>query len=230
MALGLGHMLGIRFRENFDCPYRSLSVTEFWRRWHISLSTWMKEYLYLPLGGNRVGRARMYLNLWIVFLISGLWHGANWTFLIWGAYHGTFLVLEKLFALRLSERWPKPLRVGLTFVVVCVGWVFFRAPDLVHALRFIGRLFALTQYSPTAATFVTGELLTHRALLALCIAAVLSFLPVFHIGEVISQQFEVGPSSRWAIGLSYACALACLLLSSASLANSGYNPFIYFRF
>jgi alginate O-acetyltransferase complex protein AlgI len=230
MALGLGHMLGIRFRENFDCPYRSESVTEFWRRWHISLSTWMKEYLYLPLGGNRVSRLRMYLNLWVVFLVSGLWHGANWTFVVWGAYHGTFLVLEKLFALRLFSRFPRVIRVATTFVVVAVGWVFFRAPNLAYALHFLGRLLAVAHYGPTAETPLTGELLTNRAALALAVAVFSSVLLLSKFGETFSRRFESGPVTLWATGLSYAGALLCLLLSCASLANASYNPFIYFRF
>jgi alginate O-acetyltransferase complex protein AlgI len=223
-------MLGIRFRENFDCPYRSESVTEFWRRWHISLSTWMKEYLYVPLGGNRVSPARMYLNLWIVFLVSGLWHGANWTFLVWGAYHGTFLVLEKLFALRLAARLPRVLRVFVTFVIVAVGWVFFRAADLRYALRFLARLSGLSQFSPAADTPLTAELLTNRGSVALFVAIGVCVFSVSRLGETVSKRFETGPLGSWATGLSYAGAVVCLLLSCASLANSSYNPFIYFRF
>jgi alginate O-acetyltransferase complex protein AlgI len=230
MALGLGHLLGITFRENFDCPYRSLSITEFWRRWHISLSTWMKEYLYVPLGGNRVGNARTYVNLWIVFLVSGLWHGANWTFIVWGIYHGTFLVIDRLFALRVFERWPRPIRVAMTFVVVAVGWVFFRAPDLGYALKFLGRLSGLTRFAHTAQTPLTVEIFTNRALVALVAAAFISFLPVSKLGEMLAKRFESAPSSRWASGVIYLAATVCLLLSCASLANSGYNPFIYFRF
>jgi len=230
MALGLGHMLGIRFRENFDCPYRSESITEFWRRWHISLSTWMKEYLYVPLGGNRVSPARMYLNLWIVFLVSGLWHGANWTFLVWGAYHGTFLVLEKLFALRLAARLPRVLRVLVTFVIVAVGWVFFRAADLGYALRFLARLSGLSHFSPAADTPLTAELLTNRGCVALAVAVCVSFFSGSKLGETLSKRFETGPVGNWGRGLSYAGAVLCLLFSCASLANSSYNPFIYFRF
>jgi alginate O-acetyltransferase complex protein AlgI len=230
MALGLGHMLGMSFKENFDCPYRSRSITEFWRRWHMSLSSWMKEYLYVPLGGNRVSTGRTYLNLWVVFLISGFWHGANWTFVVWGAYHGTFLVLEKRFALRITERWPVLVRVPLTFGIVAVGWVFFRAPDLGYALRFLGRLTALTAHAPNASSPLTAELLTNRAAFALGLAACLSFLPVSTLGAELSRRFEVGPVSSWGTTLSYLGALLVLLLSCASLANSGYNPFIYFRF
>lgn len=230
MALGLGHMLGIRFRENFDCPYRPESITEFWRRWHISPSTWMKEYLYVPLGGNRVSAGRTYLNLWIVFLVSGLWHGANWTFVVWGAYHGTFLVLEKLFALRLAERVPRVLRVLSTFVIVCVGWVFFRAASLGYAWRFLARLSGLSAFQPSAHSPLTAELLTNRGAVALAIACGLSFFPATSSGETLSKRFEKQPNKSWAAACIYAGAILCLLLSSASLANSSYNPFIYFRF
>jgi len=126
MAIGLGRMMGFELLENFNCPYIAGSFTEFWRRWHISLSNFMREYLYIPLGGNRVPWYRVYLNLWIVFLLCGLWHGANWTFVAWGAYHGLFLSLDKLFSRWTAWRLPRVLAVPLTFLLVTVGWVFFR--------------------------------------------------------------------------------------------------------
>ena len=230
MALGLGHMMGISFRENFDCPYRSLSITEFWRRWHISLSSWMKEYLYVPLGGNRVSTARMYCNLWIVFLLSGLWHGANWTFIVWGIFHGSFLVIDKLFWLRVSERAPKVLRAALTFFIVLIGWVFFRSPDLDFAMQFLGRMFAVTPRIPATASLLTAELLNNRAVVSLCLAALISFAPVFAWGIALSKRFERLDVSWKGQGTRYATALLCLFLCGASLANSAYNPFIYFRF
>jgi alginate O-acetyltransferase complex protein AlgI len=230
MALGLGHMLGIRFKENFDCPYRSLSITEFWRRWHISLSSWMKEYLYVPLGGNRAGAARTYLNLWIVFLLSGLWHGANWTFVIWGMYHGTWLVTERLFWLRIAERLPKLVRAASSFVIVAIGWVFFRAPTLGYAAKLIGRMLGASAYHPDPATPLLAELITNRALVALCVAAVLSFAPLFELGAAVSRHFEAPQAGAAAAGLRYVGAFLCLFFACAALANSSYNPFIYFRF
>jgi alginate O-acetyltransferase complex protein AlgI len=230
MALGLGHMAGIRFRENFDCPYASLSVTEFWRRWHISLSSWMKEYLYIPLGGNRRGSVRTYANLWVVFLISGLWHGANWTFVVWGAYHGSFLVLEKLFALRLMERWPKILRAAYTFTAVLVGWVFFRAASLGHAFHVLGRLSGLAAFHRDKTTLLLGEVLSNRGKVALVLALVLAFAPLHPAVARLSARYEAPTTNTWSTGLRYAGALACLALASLSLANSTYNPFIYFRF
>jgi len=230
MALGLGQLFGLRFRENFDCPYRSLSVTEFWRRWHISLSSWMKEYLYVPLGGNRKGAARTHLNLWIVFLLSGLWHGANWTFLVWGAYHGTFLVAERLFLTKNAERLPRVLRAGVTFLIVAVGWVFFRAPDLHAAGSLIGRLFAFSRYRPDSHSPLFVELLGNRAAVALVAAAILSFAPIFERGARVARRFENESVDRTQSGLRFVLAFGCLALACASLANSSYNPFIYFRF
>jgi alginate O-acetyltransferase complex protein AlgI len=135
MAVGLGAMLGFHFKENFDHPYISKSITEFWRRWHISLSTWLRDYLYVPLGGNRKGRARTYVNLAVTMLLGGLWHGANWTFVIWGAWHGAILALERRFGHDVNGRPPR-LGIPLTLVLVMLGWVMFRAPDVGTAWGF----------------------------------------------------------------------------------------------
>src|SRR5262249_50292078 len=127
MAIGLGRMLGFRFLENFDHPYASRSVTEFWRRWHISLSNWYRDYLYIPLGGNRLGAGRTYANLLVVFFLCGLWHGASWNFIVWGFVHGAFLVLERAGLAKRLVTWPKIAGRAYTLVVVMVAWVFFRA-------------------------------------------------------------------------------------------------------
>jgi alginate O-acetyltransferase complex protein AlgI len=133
MAIGLAKMFGFEFRENFNYPYTAGSVTEFWRRWHISLSTWFRDYLYVPLGGNRQGRGRMYFNLVTIFFLCGLWHGASWTFILWGLYHGSFLVFERMGTGRwLKETWA-PIRHAYTLLVVMVGWVFFKAATLKQA-------------------------------------------------------------------------------------------------
>jgi alginate O-acetyltransferase complex protein AlgI len=229
MALGLGYMLGIRFRENFDCPYVSSSVTEFWRRWHISLSSWMKEYLYVPLGGNRVSLARTYVNLWVVFLLSGLWHGASWTFVIWGAWHGTFLVLERL-GQRTRLLLPRALGTAFTFLTVMIGWSFFRSADLGSAARLLGRMAGVTHYVVTPESPITAELISSRGVAALVAAAFVSFVPWFAFGKRLARTFEEPQIRLGGASLRYASALFCLLLSCSSLANSGYNPFIYFRF
>jgi alginate O-acetyltransferase complex protein AlgI len=130
MAIGIARTMGFRLMENFNKPYISIGFADFWRRWHISLSSWIREYLYIPLGGDRVSSIRTYINLWICFLASGLWHGAAWTFVVWGAYHGLFLTLDRLFMRRALLRMPRGVAIGLTFVLVTIGWAIFRAPDL----------------------------------------------------------------------------------------------------
>ena len=143
MAIGLCQIMGFRIPENFNNPYTSGSITEFWRRWHITLGAWMRNYLYIPLGGNRVNsKWRLYFNLWLVFLLSGLWHGAAWTFVFWGAYNGIFLVIERLFLLKYIEKLNRWVRVLYAFPVVVVGWVFFRAEHLHNAFVMVGRMFA----------------------------------------------------------------------------------------
>ncbi len=144
MAIGLGLMLGFVFPKNFDSPYLSRSITEFWRRWHISLSSWLRDYLYVPLGGNRKGRARTYVNLSIVMLLGGLWHGSSWNFVVWGAIHGTVLSLERAFGKdALYRRLPDALKVALTFFIVLISWVFFRAETLAQAVRYLGAMFGM---------------------------------------------------------------------------------------
>ena len=137
MAIGLARMFGFRLRENFDMPYIACSMTEFWRRWHISLTSWIREYLYIALGGNRVAAWRVYFNLWVCFLASGLWHGAAWTYVIWGAYNGLFLVLDRLFLLRWLEQLPRGVANAVTLAIVMVGWVVFRADSMGQAGVFL---------------------------------------------------------------------------------------------
>jgi alginate O-acetyltransferase complex protein AlgI len=141
IAIGLGLMIGFHFPVNFDGPYRATSITDFWRRWHISLSTWLRDYLYVPLGGNRKGAARTYVNLALVMLLGGLWHGANWTFVAWGAWHGLWLIIERAFGRR---PWPfaasRAVQAATTFVLVLIGWVFFRAADLGDAFRYLASM------------------------------------------------------------------------------------------
>ncbi|HEY6000019.1 MAG TPA: MBOAT family protein, partial [bacterium] len=177
MALGIGRMLGFEFVENFDNPYTARSFTDFWRRWHISLSAWMREYLYIPLGGNRVGPLRQYVNLWIVFLLSGFWHGASWNFVAWGGWHGLFLTVDKL-AARSARRPPRWLAVPLTFLLVALGWVLFRAPSLAHALAYWRRLFDPAAFGAAQAAVPLGEFIGNRAWAMLAVAAALSFGPL----------------------------------------------------
>lgn len=216
MAIGLGRMVGFEFMENFDRPYRARDFMDFWRRWHISLSSWMREYLYVPLGGNRKGAARTYLNLWLVFLFSGFWHGASWSFVLWGAYHGLFISLHKAAKDRKLPELPGVLAIPLNFLLVCLGWVLFRAETLPAALAYYRALFAfdagpLVQVRPDAQAWT---------IFAVAMAAV--FLPGRHL-----DRLSPGAGFVW---LRFATAMVLLILSAAALANSGFNPFIYFRF
>ena len=161
MAIGLALMMGLKFPENFNLPYTAKSITEFWRRWHITLGSFMKDYLYIPLGGNRVGKRKMYFNLWIVFLISGLWHGASWNFVAWGAFHGLFLVLDKMFLLKVLDKMGGFFANLLTFIIVMIGWVLFRSDSLDFAFVYIGKMFSFTGgnlFLPNPAFMRTGRL------------------------------------------------------------------------
>jgi len=141
MAIGLGKMFGFDLLENFNFPYIARSIQEFWRRWHISLSTWFRDYLYIPLGGNRVGKHRVYFNLFIVFLLTGFWHGASWNFIVWGLFHGLFLIIERVGFGKFLEKLWSPIRHFYTLFVVLISWVFFRADDLPYALSYLKTMF-----------------------------------------------------------------------------------------
>jgi alginate O-acetyltransferase complex protein AlgI len=224
MAIGLGKMLGFKFPENFDNPYTSQSITEFWRRWHMTLGSWMKNYLYIPLGGNKVqNKMRLYFNLWLVFLASGFWHGASWTFIIWGIYHGFFLVLERVFLLKTFEKIGKFLSTVITFFIVGVGWIFFRADTVRQALSFTGKLFSFqftgVRYYPN------GEFVFY-----LLLAIFFSFSTSFRWGRRLQQKVYF--SEYGVIGYSTGTLLSCVLfvLALAAIASGEVNPFIYFRF
>ena len=212
MAIGLGKMLGFSFQENFRYPSVSLSVKEFWRRWHLSLSTWFRDYLYIPLGGSRRGKGRTLLNLLIVFALCGLWHGANWTFLLWGLWHGLFLCLERLsFMKKLQEALPKWVRWCYTALVVLLGWVLFRADSLALALQYAGNLFSLEGVW-------ISEVLTVQSGAAL-LAGIVCCLP---LPRPRQNALTETVYTLIALALLAACALC--------LAGGTYNPFIYFRF
>ena len=219
MAIGMGRMFGFTFEENFREPYLADSVTDFWRRWHISLSSWFREYVYIPLGGNRRGTARQIFNLMAVWLLTGLWHGAAWNFVLWGGYYGVLLVLEKHVLHRALERMPRALRRAGTLLLVLLGWILFR----VETLDALGRVFAgLGSFGGSGAFFrAHGEAL--RALAVLPVAAA-GCLP---LGRRLKARWGSRPWYAWA---GYAWALAVWGLSLAMLLGESYNPFIYFRF
>ena len=222
MAIGLGKMMGFKFPENFNDPYTSRSVTEFWKRWHMTLGNFIMNYLYIPLGGNRKGKGRMYLNLWLCFLLSGLWHGASWTFVLWGAFHGLFICADKLFLkdlLKKAGKWPA---VILTFFVVNMGWVLFRVDTAADAGGFYQALFAfkggLTQPADLLFWFTFG------------LAVVFSFLTLFKGGQRLQDTIFADHYSKGLSWTMFAICLVLLILSAGSLCVSDFNPFIYFRF
>ena len=226
MAIGLGRMMGIEFLENFNRPYISRSITEFWRRWHISLSNWMREYLYIPLGGNRKGVARTYFNLWLVFLISGFWHGAAWNFVAWGAFHGFFLCLDKLFKGTRISRAPAWAGIPVTFVLVLFSWVLFRAESLTQAVAYMGRMLDVAGSAGAPPAFEFG--LRHQAMLAA--AAALCFGPAVKARTFDFMRLDPANATAGQAAARFAAALVLLIWSASVLATSQFNPFIYFRF
>ena len=224
MAIGMGRMLGFRFSENFNYPYVALSVRDFWHRWHISLSTWFRDYVYIPLGGNRKGALRTLLNLLIVFALCGFWHGASWNFLLWGLYYGLFLCLERLPFWRRMEKLPKLLRWLLTGAVVLVGWVLFQDIGLDKSLAMIGIMFG----APCTPAFPVVSLFTwKRALVLGC--AVVGMFPLLPFLKARTQNLTGVPAALIR-GLAAVCLLALLALCTQQLVSNTYNPFIYFRF
>ena len=214
MAIGLGSMLGFHWKENFDYPYTSLSIQEFWRRWHISLSSWFKNYVYIPLGGNRRGQARTCLNLLIVFLLTGIWHGANFTFIIWGLMYAVLLVAERLFLGRLLQRNPlKILNWVYTMFFVMTGWVFFRSDSLVVAKHYLEQLF-----SPGTSQYSVLSYLSMQVLLALF----LGLLGAGFMQRVLKKTTKIFDS--------FALQMVVLAASMLSVIAGTYNPFIYFQF
>ena len=217
MARGLGRMLGFEFLVNFDYPYISKSVTEFWRRWHISLSTWFREYVYIPLGGNRKGLPRQIINLLIVWMLTGLWHGANWNFLLWGLFYGVILIFEKTVLLKVLKKAPAAVGHIYTLFVVMLGWVLFYFEDMSALGGFFGRLFTPSAGDSAALNTILGYL---PLMLAACAAAT----------PLGARCYEKMREKAWGRGLSVAIAGVLLLLSVAALVSQSYNPFIYFRF
>ena len=221
MAIGLGKMFGFRFLPNFDYPYISLSITEFWRRWHISLGQWFRKYVYIPLGGNRKGLKRQLLNILIVWSLSGLWHGAGWNFLIWGVYYAFLLILEKLFFLKAMERAPKSLRHLTTMLLVSYGWLLFSATSFREAADMTAKLFSFGASSGHAVHTILAylPLLFMAGLLATPMPKQL-YLRAYH-----RMDGRKGQGLLSLLGL-----LLIFLLCVADLAAQSYNPFIYFRF
>ncbi len=218
MAIGLGRMLGFEFLENFNYPYISKSVTEFWRRWHISLGTWFRDYVYIPLGGNRKGPWRQIFNLLIVWALTGFWHGANWTFLCWGLYYALFLIIEKLFLLKHLDKVPVLATVYTLFVAVC-GWVLFDLPSIGAAAVYYRSMFGFAAGGFKSA----NDLFNLREYAVVFIVCILACLP---LGKKLYDRLS-GRLKAW---LTPVMIAVVLILSTAYLVNATYNPFLYFRF
>jgi len=222
MAIGLGSIFGFKFLENFNYPYISKSITEFWRRWHISLSSWFKNYLYIPLGGSRQGNLRTVLNLWIVFLATGIWHGASWTFVVWGLWHGLFSVVEKVTGWHKKEgRWIACLQHLYALLVILIGWVLFRADNLSYAVDYVRNMFCLLEHQPPVFSD-TSYFIKNAEIIAL-VAAVLCAVPLF-------RNWALRPKNKYCHLALNIWLTILFILSIASIAASTYNPFIYFRF
>jgi len=222
MAIGLGRMMGFKFPENFNNPYVSQNITEFWRRWHITLGRFMRDYLYIPLGGNKVSIKRMYFNLAFVFIVSGFWHGAAWNFIIWGAFHGLFLILDRLFLLNFYSRIGKYPSIFITFFLTIIGWVIFRATTLDQVGYYIKALFKFNY---------TEYYLDQRFYYIMAIAIVFSFFTIVKKGLKIESFIFYQETLSTKHAITYGIlVLVLLVLSVMSIVSSGFNPFIYFRF
>ena len=225
MAIGLGGMFGFRFLENFNYPYISQSMQEFWRRWHISVSTWFKEYLYIPLGGNRKGKVRTAVNKLIVFFCTGLWHGASLNFIVWGLLNGAFMMLESYKVLSPSE-WKRPARHIYTMLVTILAFVFFRADTLGEACRFIGKMFVPSASVQQNAVFM--KQLTPMYIAMFVLAVIFSMPVVKTVKNKLTKNGEKTAAAPEA--LSYIVSLGLLAVCIITLSSASYNPFIYFRF
>ncbi|KAA5829583.1 MBOAT family protein [Saccharopolyspora hirsuta] len=225
MAIGLGRMLGFRLPENFARPYSSVTVTEFWRRWHMSLSRWFRDYVYIPLGGNRGGQARTYRNLAIIFVLTGFWHGAAWTYLVWGLFHGLLLVVERAFgwAHAPTDRRARLARRALTMLLVVIGWVFFRAPDLSSAFAMLGHMLVPDL---DGLTDIVAASVTNQRVVFLLLALVVVFLPA----NAGTGPFLESVRTRQAYALRIAVLTAGLGYSGLLVATGSFSPFLYYQF
>jgi alginate O-acetyltransferase complex protein AlgI len=220
MAVGLGRMLGFEFPRNFDAPYRSESITDLWRRWHISLSSVLRDYLYYSLGGNRKGEGRTYFNLAVVMLLGGLWHGAKWTFVVWGAFHGLLLVLERWHGKQSLYSWlPKPGRIGVTFLLMLFSWVLFRADNMTAALEYFRAMFGLSPAGDLA-PLLGAVIYTPYHMLVMAICAFLVFQPLQ------AHDWALSPVT-WP---RTAMVVPLFVFALAAMYSQAFNPFLYFQF
>lgn len=229
MAIGLAGLFGITFAENFNYPYAAQSVTDFWRRWHMTLSQWFRDYVYIPLGGNRRGPIRTYFNLCVVFLLCGLWHGASWTFIVWGAYHGLFLALERAGLGRLIEERSRFIRHFYTLLAVMVGWVFFRSDSSAQAQAFLGAMFGLGAFSSVVYPLT---IYIDPMLITVMVVSIAVSLPLTGIAIRGSVAVESAVWLRIALAGMGRMAAVCslIIVCGVRIVGGSHNPFIYFRF
>lgn len=222
MAIGLGRMFGFEFKENFNYPYLSSSVQEFWRRWHMSLSTWFKEYVYIPLGGNRKGNMRTYFNIFIVFLLTGVWHGANFTFIVWGLMYAVLQILERLFLKRILDKNPiKLFNHMYTMLAVIIGWVYFRSETIMQANEYIVQMFSFETSNNSVLSFLSMKVLVLFVVAILC-GGILQ--------KVLGGLYRKVRSNMVIQNVDFACQICILVYSIVLIISGTYNPFIYFQF
>ena len=223
MAIGLCKIMGFRIPENFNNPYIATSITDFWRRWHITLGAWMKNYLYIPLGGNKGGNTKLYRNLFIVFLLSGLWHGGSWNFVLWGAYHGLFLVLERLFLGNIFEKLGKFISIPITFIIVVTGWVLFRNDDISYAFSVMKQMYSFN--------FVDGKFAMNNDFISMAVIALLiSWFAITNKTMAMQQKLygeKFSNNGKWMVVL---LSISLFYVSLSYISALNFNPFIYFRF
>ncbi len=221
MAIGLAEMFGFDFQKNFDYPYLSSSITEFWRRWHISLGAWFRDYVYIPLGGSRVSKPKHIRNLLVVWLLTGVWHGASWNFIVWGLYYGLLLILEKFVLGKFLDKIPKFIRIPFTLVLVLIGWVFFFSPDLGSAVRWLGCMFGI---GGSGLIDATGKFYLMSGLVIHIIAAFAAFPLGARLGNMMLR------TKRWPVYVSAVWFAVLFLLCVAGMMVSTYSTFLYFQF
>ncbi|AXU51782.1 MBOAT family O-acyltransferase [Clostridioides difficile] len=227
MAIGLGKIFGFDFLENFNYPYISQSVSEFWRRWHISLSSWFRDYVYIPLGGNRVSPIKQYTNLFVVWSLTGIWHGANWTFLTWGIYYGILISIEKVFLGKLLKKVPQIFRHIYLILIVMIGWVFFRADNIVQASEFVQVLFGVGS-NPICNNSFIMYINDYGYIIILSIIFAIPIIP--KLKSILKSKTKKLVESNFVYMLHSTFLVALMFIVVVILINSTYNPFLYFRF
>ena len=224
MAIGLGRIMGFSLPENFRNPYTATSISDFWRKWHITLGAWMRNYLYIPLGGNQVSTAKLYRNLAIVFIASGLWHGASWNFVLWGAYHGLFLILDRIFLQKVLDKIGRIPAMIFTFIVVVVGWMLFRLEDLNHAFAYIKTMFAFN-FNPDQGIIVNNDFQY-----IVFVAAFFSFFAIPQKAKDFQHRIFHAGMGQTQLMIFTAISLVLFFISLTFVSASSFNPFIYFKF